>query len=86
MAEGQQKLSGNRPTHRAYVVKDNPNNEKSRWVEIGAAWVHKDGKGFRVKLDACPTNGEPIECRMIDWKKIDAGHADRAPDDETAGY
>lgn len=82
----QQKLAPNRPTHRAYVVKDQGADKKGRWIEIGAAWVHKDGKGFSVKLDACPTNGERIECRMIDWKAIDEGRKETQPDDETEGY
>ncbi len=86
MNEEQQRLTGNRPTHRAYMVKDNPNSDKGRWTEIGTAWLHKDGKGFRVKLNTCPTNGESIECRLIDWKKIDAGQAEKTPDDETEGY
>lgn len=77
----QKNLHAKRPTHRAYVVKDQPNSDQGRWVEIGAGWLHKDGKGFRIKLDACPTNGEPIECRLIDWKKIDAGQAPTAAQD-----
>ena len=79
MTDEQQKLSPNRPTHRAYMVKDKAGSDKGRWIEIGAAWLHRDGKGFRVKLDACPTNGESIECRLIDWKKIDAGGKEEAP-------
>ena len=79
----QQNLHKKRPTHRAYVVKEQANSDKGRWVEIGAGWLHQDGKGFRIKLDACPTNGEPIECRLIDWKKIDAGQQEQSPEDET---
>jgi len=26
-------------------------------MPCGAAWAHKDGKGFRLKLDAIPTGG-----------------------------
>ena len=79
MTGQQQNLHKNRPTHRAYMVKDKAGSDKGRWIEIGAAWLHKDGKGFRVKLDAYPTNGEAIECRLIDWKKIDAGGKEEAP-------
>lgn len=80
MSEEQQRSTGNRPTHRAYVVKDKAGSDKARWIEIGAAWLHKDGKGFRVRLDACPTNGEAVECRMIDWQKIDKGAEESHPD------
>lgn len=81
----QQNLHQKRPTHRAYMVKDGKADQSARWVEIGAAWLHKDGKGFRVKLDACPSNGEPIECRLIDWKAIDAGKAEQVPSEDGAG-
>lgn len=82
----QENLRPNRPTHRAYVVKNNEKSGKSRWIEIGAGWLHKDGKGFRVSLDACPTNGEPIELRMIDWAKIDAGQQENAPEEAPDDY
>lgn len=82
----QQKLTGQRPTHRAYMVKPQANSDKGRWIEIGAAWLHKDGKGFRVKLDACPSNGEPIEIRYIDWKAIDEGRKEITPEDSPSAY
>jgi hypothetical protein len=42
-----------RPSHRIYSVSKNE-NEKSQWVELGAAWPHKDGKGYQLKFKACP--------------------------------
>ncbi len=33
---------------------------KGRWLEIGAAWVHKDGKGFDVALEALPVDGRLV--------------------------
>lgn len=72
----QETLKPKRPTHRAYIAR-----EKGRWLEIGAAWLHKDGKGFRVKLEAVPIDGQPIECRIIDWKAIDAGKDEPTPDE-----
>lgn len=41
----------NRPTHRVYAVSRGAEGEKSQWMEIGAAWPHKDGQGFAVKLN-----------------------------------
>ena len=82
----QEQLRPHRPTHRAYMVRDGKPDGKGRWIEIGAAWLHKDGRGFRVKLDACPTNGEPIECRLIDWKAIAAGGKEPAPEDTAPDY
>ncbi|MFZ4541265.1 MAG: hypothetical protein ACOYNL_05565 [Rickettsiales bacterium] len=47
--------TGNAPTHVAYQVKDGA--QKSHWTRIGAAWAHKDGKGFSVQLDSLPIDG-----------------------------
>ena len=43
-----------RPTHRVYAVSKRPNAEKAHWTEIGAAWPHKDGKGFNIALNFLP--------------------------------
>ncbi len=31
---------------------------KANWTRVGAAWSHKDGKGFNVTLDALPVSGK----------------------------
>ena len=56
--------TSNKPTHRAYAV--TKRGEKSRWQEIGAAWAHKDQKGFSLKLDYLPLNGAEIVLRIPD--------------------
>lgn len=55
--------TNSRPTHRVYAVFKKPGAEKARWTEIGAAWPHKDGKGFNVKLDLLPIGGAEIVIR-----------------------
>jgi hypothetical protein len=37
-----------KPTHLAYTIRDyeTKGEKKGRWLEIGAAWIHKDGKGY----------------------------------------
>lgn len=47
--------TGKRPTLYAYKVRDG--NDESFWVRIGAAWPHKDGKGFNIQLDSVPLDG-----------------------------
>jgi hypothetical protein len=42
-------------THRAYASKRE--GHIFRWVEIGVASVHSDGKGFEVYLDRLPVGG-----------------------------
>ena len=49
----------NRPSHRAYAV-ETFGEGKSHWTDIGAAWPHKDGKGFNVKLNLLPLTGEIV--------------------------
>ena len=44
-------------SHRAYAMW-RIKGEPMRWVEIGAAFMHKDGKGFDVLLNSLPI---PIE-------------------------
>lgn len=54
------------PTHRIYAV--SKDGEKSRWTEIGAAWPHKDGKGFQLKYTACPLGDCEIVLRKVEPK------------------
>jgi hypothetical protein len=34
--------------------------EKSYWNKVGAAWAHKDGKGYSLQLETCPINGRIV--------------------------
>ena len=36
---------------------------KARWTRIGAAWMHRDGKGFNIQLDLLPASGGRIVLR-----------------------
>jgi hypothetical protein len=60
-----------RPTHRVYSVR-RPAKGDSKWTEIGAAWPHKDGQGFNLKLDAMPAHGAEVVLRTVRAKKGDA--------------
>ena len=46
------------PTHFAYQV--SKGGQRSFWTRIGIAWVHKDGKGYNIKLDSLPIDGNVI--------------------------
>ena len=52
----------NKPSHRVFAVTKRGDNK--RWQEIGAAWPHKDGKGFNLKLDYLPLNGGELVIRV----------------------
>ena len=43
-------MSGERPSHKAFVVEDRGENTDSFWTRCGSAWPHKDGKGINVQI------------------------------------
>ncbi len=53
-------------THNAYQVRGN--GDQSYWTRIGAAWEHKDGKGFTLQLDCIPLDGR-ISLRVVSEKE-----------------
>ncbi len=48
--------TGKAPTHTAYQIREN--GDRGYWTRIGAAWAHRDGKGFNIQLDAVPLDGK----------------------------
>jgi hypothetical protein len=66
------------PSHRVYgVTKDGKQNY---WRAIGAAFAHRDGEGFYLKLDFLPRDPD-VE---IVIRKPKADEAEPAPAAETA--
>jgi hypothetical protein len=57
-----------RPTHRIYSVTKGTEG-KAVWTEIGAAWGHKDGKGFNLQFNALPLEGARIVLRTAKAKE-----------------
>ncbi len=57
---------GNKPTHRVYTIIGE--GDQAIWRELGAAWLHADGKGFNLDLAALPINGRLV-MRLIEPKK-----------------
>ena len=55
-------MAKQQPSHIVYAVKRvSQTGEKGKggfWTKIGAAWLHKDGKGLDIVLELLPT-GEP---------------------------
>jgi len=49
--------SPNGPDFIAYQVIDRGENQKAVWRPVGSAWMHNDGNGIQLKLDAFPTGG-----------------------------
>ena len=60
-----------RPTHGIYQVQGE--GEKARWNKVGAAWMHKDGKGANLKFDALPLSGRIVLREMTEkWGYLPA--------------
>ena len=48
------------PSHNVFTVEDRGETEDPFWLKIGAAWPHKDGKGFNITLSALPPNNRLV--------------------------
>ena len=59
------------PAYRVYSVARN-GDKKAVWQEIGAAWKHKDGKGFNLQFNALPLEGAQVVLREPTAKKSGA--------------
>lgn len=66
----QPKLPGAKPSHRIYRVMGD--GDAANWTELGAAWVHKDGKGFSLSCDAIPLTGR-IVMRLVTERQLAEG-------------
>ena len=51
-----------KPTHLAYSVRnfEKAGEANASWLKIGAAFLHKDGKGLDVVLEAVPVSGRIV--------------------------
>jgi len=50
------------PAYRIYSVTSEEGKD-AIWFEIGAAWAHKDGKGFGLQFKALPLPGATLVLR-----------------------
>jgi hypothetical protein len=57
-----------RPSHIVYQVRDREGG-KGFFTRIGAAWEHKDRKGFNVEIDCVPFGGR-VTVRVASEKKV----------------
>ena len=48
----------NAPQYLAWHVTEK--GQKSYCNKVGAAWPHKDGKGYTLQLETCPINGRIV--------------------------
>jgi hypothetical protein len=48
----------NKPSYALYSVRGD--GDDANWSRIGAAWDHRDGDGFSIKLEMVPLNGRIV--------------------------
>ena len=56
-------------SHVAYHVREAA-DDKRFWPRIGSAWLHGDGKGFTLQIDAIPFDGR-ITLRVVEERQSD---------------
>jgi hypothetical protein len=70
-------MANQQPSHRAYTVIKREGQDDF-WLAIGAAFMHQDGDGYNVVLQALPIDGK-IVLRLPKDEK-----ADQQPQERTA--
>jgi hypothetical protein len=55
--EKQTQTKSTKPAYIAYSVRNNDEQGEGFWTRIGAAFPHKDGKGFNLLVDVFPLDG-----------------------------
>ncbi|WP_299825341.1 hypothetical protein [uncultured Roseobacter sp.] len=69
-----------RPFMLAYTVKAIEDGRNSVWSKIGAAWAHKDGQGYEIRMDALPVDGRVVLRTVKDKDAEQSGEVlDRSP-------
>ncbi len=63
----------NQPTHIIWQVLGD--NDKARWIRVGAAWSNRDGKGLTLRFDAYPVAGRTVIREMTQDNTADAAGA-----------
>jgi hypothetical protein len=67
----QDNQNGKKPAFTAFII---PERDGAPWIPVGAAWPHKDGEGYSIRLDLMPTPGTRIVLRKPDaGTSTDAG-------------
>ena len=57
-----------KPTHDVFYVKDLGKDKKGFWTKIGAAWQHREGTGFQMKLDLIPADPNAGDLVILEAK------------------
>lgn len=53
----------------AFIAYHVPERDGAPWVRLGAAWPHKDGKGFDLSLELIPVGTGRITLRQFETRQ-----------------
>ena len=53
-------MANQQPTYRAYTVIKRGESQEDFWLAIGAAFMHQDGEGYNIVLQALPIDGKIV--------------------------
>ena len=67
------------PAFTAYTVTKRGDGKDDWWTPIGAAFVHKNGEGFNVILQALPIPNGDGQCKIVLRPPKDDAETDRRP-------
>jgi len=69
-----------KPTHEAFVVRnfERDGEQDASWLKVGAAFAHRDGKGFDIVLDAMPVTGRVVVREVRERNRADESGNDRS--------
>lgn len=73
------KPTSNKPYMLGYAVTPIGDGKNSVWSKIAAAWAHKDGEGYEVRMDALPVNGRLVLRTVREDQQPDSEVLDNAP-------
>lgn len=71
-------MANQQPTYQAYTVIKREGQDDF-WLNIGAAFMHQDGDGFNVVLQALPIDGKVV----LRLPKTQDEHSDTQRDQQT---
>jgi hypothetical protein len=53
-------MANQQPDYRAYTVIKRGEGQEDFWLPIGAAFMHQDGDGYNIVLQALPIDGKVV--------------------------
>ena len=74
--------SGRKPDFIAYNVQESKDG-KGYFNKVGAAWQHRDGKGYELHLDSMPMNGR-VTLRELREERMQ-GYENQRREPESSG-